>query len=186
VRATMARSMSRFRYIWLLAVVITATLLSSCGDEEKAYPVRTYNMGERITLGHVVYVVYETQWLTHLGDQPDARVPQNRFFLVRLSAVNASSNDITVPTFSVEDDTGNSYPELSDGANVPQYIGYLRKVRPAESAQGHALFDAPPRHYKLRIKDEDGEKSALVDIPLSFTSESPEVPDVAGKKNDKK
>src|SRR5882724_4529685 len=152
---------SRMR-LYLRSVILLAALgLASCGDsEEKAYPVRTFNMGERITLGHVVYVVYETQWLTHLGDQPDARVPQNRFFLIRLSAVNASSSDITVPTFTVEDDNGNSFPELSDGASVPQHIGYLRKVRPAESAQGHALFDAPPRHYKLRIKDEDGEKSA--------------------------
>lgn len=171
--------MRQFRFLMLLLAVF----LASCGDEEKAFPVRTYNMGERITLGHIVYVVYETQWLTHLGDPPDSRVPQNRFFLIRLSAVNATSKDIVVPNFTLEDDKGNSFPEISDETSaVPQYIGYLRRVKPAESAQGHALFDAPPRHYKLKIRDEDSERAAYVDIPLSFTSESPDVPQTPSKK----
>ena len=51
-------------------MLLLAVFLASCGDEEKTYPVRTFNMGERITLGHLVYVVYETQWLTHLGIRP--------------------------------------------------------------------------------------------------------------------
>jgi hypothetical protein len=143
-------------------------------------------MGERVTLGHVVYVVYETQWLTHLGEGPESRVPTNRFFLIRLSAVNGSNREIIVPNFSLEDDSGHSFPELGgDSAQgVPQYIGYLRRVKPAESAQGHALFDAPPRHYKLKIMDEDNEKIAYIDIPLSFTSESPDVPQVGDTKKD--
>ena len=121
--------------------------------------------------------------VTHLGDPPDSRVPQNRFFLIRLSAVNATSKDIVVPNFTLEDDKGNSFPEISDETSaVPQYIGYLRRVKPAESAQGHALFDAPPRHYKLKIRDEDSERAAYVDIPLSFTSESPDVPQTPSKK----
>jgi hypothetical protein len=146
-------------------------------------------MGERVTLGHLVYVVYETQWLTHLGEGPDARVPTNRFFLVRMSAVNGSNREIIVPNFSLEDDNGHSFPELGgDSAQgVPQYIGYLRRVKPAESVQGHALFDAPPRHYKLKIMDEDNDKMAYIDIPLSFTSDSPEVPQVGDpKKNQPK
>ena len=80
--------MRYLRFVILLA----AFCLASCGDsEEKTYPVRTYNMGERIALGQIVYVVYETQWLTHLGDPPDSRVPQNRFFMIRLSAVNGAA-----------------------------------------------------------------------------------------------
>jgi hypothetical protein len=174
----MADSMRHMRYL----VLLLALCLASCGDD-KAFPVRTYNMGERITLGHLVYVVYETQWLTHLGDPPDSRVPQNRFFLVRMSAVNGTSKEVVVPNFTVEDDKGNAFPEITDETNaVPQYIGYLRRVKPAESAQGHALFDAPPRHYKLKISDEDSERTAYVDIPLSFTSESPDVPQAPSKK----
>ena len=163
------------RLIALPVLLAGALCLSSCGSEEKTFEVRTYNMGERITLGHIVYIVFETQWLTHLGEGPDARIPQHRFFLVRLSAVNSAGGDITVPTFSLQDDTGNTYPELSDGTGVPQYIGFLRSVKPAESAQGNALFDAPPRHYRLKITDEDGEKAALVDIPLNFGAETPEI-----------
>ncbi|MCX6633242.1 MAG: hypothetical protein NTW28_37070 [Candidatus Solibacter sp.] len=138
-------------------------------------------MGDRITLGHIVYVVYETQWLTQIGEGVDARVPQHRFFLVRLSAVNSFGADIIVPNFTIEDASGKTYPELSSGEGVPQYIGYLRSVKPAESQQGNALFDAPPRHYKLKIADETGEKTAYVDIPLTFASESPDVPQVGGK-----
>ena len=173
--------MPRRQYFLLLSVVLTVIVLSSCGEEEKAYPVRTYTMGERITLGHIVYTVYETQWLTQLGEPQDARVPQNRYFLVRMSAVNGGGNDIHVPNLTIEDDSGKSFPELTDGTGVPQYIGYLRRIKPAESVQGHALFDAPPRHYKLKIQDEDNERTAFIDIPLSFTSESPEVPQLEDK-----
>ena len=174
--------MRQFRLLLLLAAAIAAFLLSSCGDSaEKPFPVHTYSMGERITIGHINYQVFETQWLTHIGQGADARVPQHRFFLVRLSAVNGYGTDIIVPNLSIEDDNGNTYPELSSGEGVPQYIGYLRNVKPAESAQGNALFDAPPRHYKMKVTDESGEKIAYVDIPLSFVSESPEVPPVPGK-----
>jgi len=170
----------------LAAVVSAAGILSSCSDEPKASPVRTSNMGERVTLGHIVYTVFETQWLTHLGEGADARVPQNRYFLVRLSAVNVGTGEVIVPNFKVEDDSGNSYPELGgdQAQGVPQYIGYLRRVKPAESAQGHAVFDCPPRHYRLKIMDEDSERMGYVDIPLSFTSESPEVPQVGDTKKD--
>jgi hypothetical protein len=71
--------------------------------------------------------------------------------------------------------SGNTYNEISDGTGVPQWISYLRNVKPAESAQGNVLFDAPPRHYKLKIQDEDSEKAALIDIPLNFGAESPDI-----------
>src|ERR1035437_10698169 len=103
--------MRQIRFVLLLAVAVAASLLSSCGDsEEKASPARTYNMGERASVGHIVYVIFETQWLTHIGAGPDARVPQNRFFLVRMSALNSLSTDIIVPNLSLEDDNGNTYP----------------------------------------------------------------------------
>jgi hypothetical protein len=178
--------MRQFRFVMLLAAVAAAALLSSCGDSgDQAFPVRTYNMGERVTLGHIAYVVFETQWLTHIGDGADARVPQHRFFLVRLSAVNSFGAAVTVPNFSVQDDSGNTYPEVSSGEGVPQYIGYLRSVKPAESVQGNALFDAPPRHYKMKIADETGELVAYIDIPLNFASETPDIPE-AGSQERKK
>ena len=178
--------MRQFRLVTLLAVAAAAALLSSCGDSgDRAFPVRTYNMGENVTLGHIVYVVYETQWLTHIGEGADARVPQHRFFLVRMSALNNSSSDIIVPNFIVEDDSGNTYPELSSGEGVPQYIGYLRNVKPGDAQRGNALFDAPPRHYKMKITDETGEKAAYVDIPLSFAQDTPDLPMPGGKEGKK-
>jgi hypothetical protein len=174
--------MRQLRFVLFVTVVVTASLLSSCGDsEEKASKLNTFNMGEKITLGHITYTVFETQWLTHIGAGADARVPQNRFFLVRLSAFNNLSSEVIVPNFSIEDDSGNSYPELSSGEGVPQYIGYLRNVKGTDTQMGNALFDAPPRHYKLKITDETGDKAAYVDIPLSFVSETPDVPEVGGK-----
>ncbi|MBS1857014.1 MAG: DUF4352 domain-containing protein [Acidobacteria bacterium] len=172
--------------ISLVAGAAMACLLISCGQESQP-PARTYSMGERVTVGHLVYVVYETQWLTHLGTGADTRVPQNRFFLVRLSATNGSGQDVIIPNFTIEDDSGKSYPELAgdQAQGVPQYIGYLHKVRPAEAAQGNALFDAPPRHYKIKFYDENADRFSYVDIPLSFTSESPDMPQVGDtKKND--
>jgi hypothetical protein len=167
--------MRQIRLYLFPAVVVAALLLTACGSDEKSYPVRTYPMGEKIRLGHIVYIVYETQWLTHIGVAPDARVPQHRFFLIRMSATNGAGGDITVPNLSIQDDNGNSYTELSDGAGVPQWVGFLRSVKPAESVQGNTLFDAPPRHYKLKILDEDSDKSAWVDIPLNFGTEDTEL-----------
>ena len=158
-----------------LPLLAAALLLASCGSDERSYPVRTYQMGEKILLGHINYEVFETQWLTHLGEGLDQRIPQHRFFLVRMNAVNGGGGDIYVPAFSLQDDNGNTYAELSDGTGVPDYIGYLRSVKPAEHVAGNALFDAPPRHYKLKINDEDGERTAYVDIPLSFGAETPDV-----------
>src|ERR1700736_1824991 len=126
--------MRLLRVILMLAAVIAAILLNACSDEKK-YPVRTYSMGERVDLGHIVYTVFETQWLTHIGEGPDARIPQNRFFLVRMNATNSQGADVIVPNVSVEDDNGKSFPELSNGDGVPQWIGFLRNVKPADSAQ---------------------------------------------------
>jgi hypothetical protein len=177
--------MRQLRFVLLLAVVTAASVLSSCGDSVEKFEVRTYKMGERITLGHIVYVVFETQWLTHIGEGINARVPQHRFFLVRLSAFNGFGGDIIVPNFALEDDSGKTYPELSSGEGVSEYIGYLRSVKAMQSQLGNALFDAPPRHYKMRIADETGEKIAYVDIPLNFVSETPDVPQESGKEQKK-
>jgi hypothetical protein len=130
-------------------------------------------MGEKAAVGHIVYTVYESQWLPQFGDGPSARIPQHRFFLVRMAAVNSGSADLIVPNATIEDDKNNSYSELQNGDGVPDWLGYLRQVKPAESVRGNLLFDAPPAHYRLRITDENEEKSAYVDIPLSFGVEAP-------------
>ena len=164
---------------------MAAVLLAGCS--QPSFPVRTYPMGEKVTLGHIVYTVFETQWLTQAGVAPDVRIPQNRFFLVRISAANGGGSDIIVPNLSVEDDRGKVYQEQPNGDGIPQYIGFLRSVHPAEAVAGNLVFDCPPGHYKLKVTDEDGERAAYIDIPLNFTMETPEMPVPAsdtGKKKD--
>jgi hypothetical protein len=151
-------------------------VLGACSSESKE-KVSTYHLGERVTVGHLIYTVFDTQWLTHVGDDPaNQRVPQNRFFLVRASIVNGGAREVVAPNPTLEDDKGNSYPELNNGEGIPQWAGYLRQLRPAETIQGNLVFDVPPAHYKLRVLDEDGNRAALVDIPLSFGTDLPEVP----------
>lgn len=170
----------------LYAPLLALFFLSSCGEGDRPFPVHTYNMGEKIPLGHIIYQVFETQWLTHMGEGVDARIPQHRFFLVRFSAVNSGGADVTVPNMTIQDDSGATYNELSDGTGVPNWAGYLRNVKPAESVLGNVLFDAPPRRYKMRIADESGDKAALVNIPLSFGAETPEVPTPGSELKEKK
>ncbi|MGA2270239.1 MAG: hypothetical protein ABSH44_17340 [Bryobacteraceae bacterium] len=160
-----------------VAAVFAALVLSAC-SKGGSYPVRSYSLGEKVGLGHIIYTVYETQWVPQFGEGPSARVPQHRFFLVRMTAVNSGGDDVIVPNVTIENDMGASYPELQNGDGVPAWIGYLRRVKPAESAQGNLLFDVPPAHYKLRVTDEDGDHTAYIDIPLSFGAEVPtsEVP----------
>jgi hypothetical protein len=157
-----------------LCFAFATLILGGCGSEKPQ--VRTHPLGEKVPMGPFVYSAFETQWRTQLGDERSPRIPQHRFFLVRMSILNSGPTEVMTPNLSLVDDAGQTYPELSDGEGVPQWIGYLRNLKPADSAQGNLVFDAPPRHYKLRITDETGDRSALIDIPLSFSSESPEVP----------
>ena len=161
------------RKLAVLAVLGASLLSTSCS--RGGIPVRTYPMGERVQLGHLIYTVFETQWLTHLGEGPNERVPQHRYFLVRMSITNAGSAETMVPAMTLVEDGDVSHAELSNGESAPQWMGYLRLVKPAETAQGNILFDVPPKRYKLRITDETEQRVGLVDIPLTFGAETPEV-----------
>jgi hypothetical protein len=168
-------NMRRLPVMPTLVAAAAALLLNACSSRPPR--VETYSLGEKATLGHIVYTVYETQWVPQFGEGPSARIPQHRFFLVRMTAVNSSSADLIVPGVTIEDDKNNSYSELPNGDGVPDWIGSLRQVKPANSVGGNLVFDAPPGHYKLRVTDENGENSAYFDIPLSFGAEVPsEVP----------
>ncbi len=154
-----------------LAAVCAATLLAACSKPKPQ--VRTYQMGEKFTVGHMVYTVFESKLYTHLGQQPSARVPKDRFLLIRLNAVNGGGGDVLLPAMTLEDDNGNTYPALTNGEGVPSWIGSLRKISPADIAQGWVAFDAPAKHYRLRLTDENDDEAAYVDIPLTFESETP-------------
>jgi hypothetical protein len=126
-------------------------------------------MGERAQAGPLIYTVFETKWMPQLGEGLSSRVPKSRFMLIRMSIVNSGSNECTAPTFTVIDDNGERYQEVSDGEGVSQWLGFVRRVKPADTLTGFALFDVPLRHYKLEVADDSEEKKAIVDIPLSFS-----------------
>jgi hypothetical protein len=168
----------------LLAIGFLAALsLTSCsGDPTKQ--IRTFQLGERVQLGQFIYTAFETQWLAQFGEGAGARLPQHRFFLVRVTITNAGSTDSFTPPASLVDTKGASFPELSNGDGVPNWIGSLRQIKPANSAQGNLVFDVPPAHYKLRFADENEQHVGLVDIPLAF--ETPMAPPGTGGMGDDK
>ena len=137
---------------------------------------RLHRMGERVTVGSLVYNVFEDQWKAQLGQDAGARVPKDRFFLIRLSVVNGGATDLMVPALTLVDDSGQTFPELSNGDGVPEWTGYLRKVKPADTLQGNVVFDVPPKHYRLRVADENSQITREIDIPLNFTSDTPDMP----------
>jgi len=156
----------------LLLIMFTQT---ACSPKEEEEPPRTYLMGERVPLGRLIYTVFERQWMTQIGEGVDARIPQNRFYLIRISAVNSGGANAIVPTISLVDAAGGSYSEIDNGDGIPDFIGALREIAPAETVQGNLVFDVPPKHYKLKVSDEEGKQTALVDIPLTFDADAPEV-----------
>ena len=160
----------------LVPALVLPALLISVACKRDPIPVRSYQLGERVKVGRFVYSAFETQWLAQIGEGPEARVPQQRFFLVRMAVTNSGGDAAAAPNLSVVDDNGTAYEELSNGDGVPQWIGFLRMVGPSDTAQGNLVFDVPPRHYRLRVSDEGGQNTATIDLPLDFAT--PQAPDI--------
>lgn len=158
-----------------IAAAVLAAGLLSCSNGEKIEPAHTYQLGERVPVGHLIYTVFEKQWENQLGQGIDARIPENKFYLLRLSVVNSGGSEVIIPNTQLADDSGGEYPEAGDGEGVQNWIGNTRQLRPAETFQGYLLFDVQPKHYKLRVFGEEEKQAAFVDIPLSFDSDVPDV-----------
>src|SRR5215831_20328634 len=142
-----------------LALYCAAAILIGCSSPAGGNSIiPNYSMGERAQAGQLIFTVFENRWMPQIGAGTTARIPANRFFLLRLSIVNSGSNEVAAPPLTLVDDTGQRYPELSDGDGVPQWMGYLRRVKPADTLTGNIVFDVTPRHYKLEISDDTDEK----------------------------
>ncbi len=161
----------------ILAYLAVILAFVSCSREKAADPARVVALGERATAGALIYNAFETQWAVSLPDKPNPRVPTNRFLLVHLTIVNSSAAPVTIPSLSVVDDSGEVYNELTNGTGVPNWMGILHTVKPADSEQGNVLFDAPPKHYKLKVTGESEDKFAYIDMPLNFAPENPKPTD---------
>jgi len=150
--------------------VLSSLLLASCSST----PVRkssTYPAGDKATVEKLTYSAIDTQIFPRLGEEPNARNPQNRFYVVRLSVSNSGNEDAPIPAMTLVDDSGKTWEELTDGAGVSGWLGVIRHVSPNQTETGSVVFDAPASHYKLRLTDETDPADVYVDIPLSFAHE---------------
>jgi hypothetical protein len=140
-------------------------LTAGCSHKKE---VRSVSMGEKAEVGSFVYQAIDTSWPMTLAE----RTPKERFFVVRMTITNTGGTDTTIPGFEVVDDQGNSYPESADGAGLEKWLGMSRKIRVAGTEQADILFDVPPKHYRLRVADEN-DNFMYIDIPLNLNSEAP-------------
>jgi len=158
------------RILRSLKLLIPAlVLLASCSKP----PVTTANfaMGERVENGPFTYVVVESTWRNDLGEGFQIRSPKNRFLILTVSVTNGGGSEVSIPLLNLEDSNGQKYQELSDGSGIPNWLGLLRTVKPAETLQGRIVFDVPLSPFRLGVPDggETGyEKFAWVTIPLSI------------------
>jgi hypothetical protein len=149
-------------------VAVLGLFLTACRDENKQVPTGTFDMGERAQAGALIYTVYDSKWALNLGESVAPRIPANRFLILNVTAVNSGSKPINIPSFSLVDDSGQVYPELENGEGVSNWMGIVRRVRPADSIQGAILFDVPQKQFKLHVADEE-DHFALVNIPLTLS-----------------
>jgi hypothetical protein len=157
----------------LMAVCLSFSCFS-CRDQVRSGEVGIFKMGERAQIGPLIYSVLDTQWSIGIGEGPMARIPSNRFLMVNVSVVNSGGKeDATVPTFTLIDEAGKGYPELDNGEGVKDWMGFIRKIRPAESAQGLILFDVPQKAFKLRVADDGDQHYGYITIPLSLGDGAP-------------
>ncbi len=136
-------------------------------------------MGELVVVGPLRYTVFDTEWKTQIGDGPDARFPKNRYLIVHLSVTNSGGAPMEIPTMKVETADGITVNEVSDPLALPEWLGILRQLRPADTIQGKVVFDVPLGACRLRVGgsvDAMDEKAALVDIPIQYAPAALPVP----------
>ena len=154
-----------------IAVSLLSLAAAGCSSTQKPSNI-LYAAGDKAVMGPLVYSITDTETAQLLGDDPkNQRNAQERFYMIRLSITNSSSDDQSIPTMTLVDDTGHNYTELSDGTGVANWLGVVRKVKPTETAQGVVVFDAPAKHYRLRLNDPLDEREIAIDVPLNFVHE---------------
>ncbi len=129
-------------------------------------------MGEPVQVGPLTYTVLEAEWHRQLGEGPGARLPAHQFLALRMTVTNGGSREFAIPSMSLIGPGGESYPELTDAQDVPEWLGLYRTLKPADTDRGRVLFDVPRGVYKLRVADDaadpEQERWALIEIPLQL------------------
>jgi hypothetical protein len=152
-------------------VVAAAFAIAAAGCGKSAPPKPQYDMGERVKVGGLTYNVIESEWKSQLGEFPQIHTPTRNFLLIRVSITNSSGVIRTMPSLTVENSNGDSFTEEASGLGVPNWLGLLRRLPPAQTEEGWVLFDVPTNSYRLRLSDttDAGEEIVThVAIPLKL------------------
>jgi hypothetical protein len=167
------------RLHWLAAATVFCVFLSGCSSTRSS--TKLYQMGERAELGTVVYTLLEAQWKQQLGEGLGARIPRQRFLLLRLSVTNGGSRDVAIPMMSLIAPGGEVHNELTDGEGVTDWLGILRHLEPVETLRGWVVFDVPRGNYTLRVSDDafdpEAVKTALIEVPIRFEAPTDFLPE---------
>jgi hypothetical protein len=166
-----------------VAMFAAACTLALSGCQKSAAPERVGAMGAQVAAGQLTYTAVETEWRDSIETSKGPRIPKNRFLLVNVTVLNASSEQKAVPLLQVVDAKGGVHAEIAEGDGVADWMGYLRLLQPRESRSGRLLFDVPQGGCKLRVSsggDPETEQTALIDLPLQLNSEVPRTPGATG------
>lgn len=159
--------LNRRRAVSFALAASAAFCLAGCAGKSAS---KTYEMGEEIATGSLVYVVTQTTWNEQLDGEHGARVPAHKFLLVNVTVRNGGRETAGVPLLAIIDSAGKETMELDKGEGVPQWLGALRTLPPGETISGNLLYDVPRGAYKLRVSsggDVEKESTALVNLPYS-------------------
>jgi hypothetical protein len=157
----------------LVLISLLPLALMGCSSNSSKNSPTIYTAGDKATAGTLVYNLADAEKTQQLGDDPaNPRTAKDRFYLIRISISNSGSDEQPIPAMSLVDDTGQSYTESSDGTGVANWLGVVRKVSPAQTESGYVVFDAPVKHYRLRINDPFDEKEVAIDLPVGFVRDS--------------
>lgn len=169
--------MNGLRSLQLPLFFLLSLLLLGCQKQETK--ITTYQMGDRIELGRLTYVVVESNWRTQLGEGLQRKSPQNRFLVLNLSITNRGASDASIPFLNIESSNGQRYQELGENVPVSDWLGIIRKIPPAQTLQGQIVYDVPLGPFKLELPEatESGyDKYAWVEIPVRFDTDQVQPP----------
>jgi hypothetical protein len=146
--------------------------LGGCSSPQTSSPdPKVYQMGESAKVGPLVYTVLDTEWFDQLGDPAAPRLPHDHFLAVRFSVTNTGSLTSGIPPLTVMSTQRVTYAEQNEANALPEWIGYIRSVKPAETVHGRILFDVPTGDYRLKVTDDverENQSSATIQMPLEL------------------
>jgi hypothetical protein len=159
-----------------IAIPCILLAFSACSRFSGKNQPTIYSAGDKATSGGLIYNLIDAERSQQIGDDAaTARTAGQRFYLLKVTVSNTTTDDTPIPGMTLVDDSGETYPELADGIGITNWLGVIRKVAPAQTEQGVVLFDAPPKHYRLRLNDPLDDKEIAIDIPLSFVRDTPKI-----------